>query len=275
MPPTGGMASVTTIGLAQPRSARRSMAGATCTPSTIIPNQACSDFERGRNRAGLAAIERPHGIEQMRKAGKARRHGFFCLRIGRHRVAKRNAHTCSRERSDKFQRDPFRRQCDEHRPRRGAVRSFRSSCEGWRSARGSWHAGLFQREKRPFEMDPEDAGFHANETFHRTAGRRHLFRAVADESGGGTSCRIFGCAAAIERMASGVGSSLNNMSPPPLTWISIKPGVSHAFAAKSTQEVVLDSSERGTTAAIVSPSITTALSLRSATPSKMRRAATA
>ena len=63
-------------------------------------------LERGRNWAGLAAIERPHGIEQMRKAAEARRHCFFCLRIGGHRVAKRNAHTFSRERSDKFQWAP-------------------------------------------------------------------------------------------------------------------------------------------------------------------------
>ena len=32
-------------------------------------------------------------------------------------------------------------------------------------------------------MDPEDAGLDADETFHRIAGRRHFFRAVADESG--------------------------------------------------------------------------------------------
>ena len=116
VPPTGGMASVTRIGLSRGRArARRSMAGATCTPSTIMPNQACSDFQRRRDRAGLAAIERPHGIEQMGKAGQARRHRFLGLRIGRHRVAKRNAHARGRKRSDKFQRDLVRGQRDEQR----------------------------------------------------------------------------------------------------------------------------------------------------------------
>ena len=39
LPPTGGIASVTSIGLARPRNARRSIAGSTCTPSTIRPNE--------------------------------------------------------------------------------------------------------------------------------------------------------------------------------------------------------------------------------------------
>ena len=43
-------------------------------------------------------------------------------------------------------------------------------------------AGFFRRQKRPFEVDTENAGLYANQTFHRMAGRCHFFRAVADES---------------------------------------------------------------------------------------------
>ena len=37
VPPTGGIASVTSIGWPAPRNASRSIAGATCSPSTISP----------------------------------------------------------------------------------------------------------------------------------------------------------------------------------------------------------------------------------------------
>ena len=36
----------------------------------------------------------------------------------------------------------------------------------------------------------------------------------------------FRCAAPMLRMASGVGSSLKNTPPPPLTWVSMNPGSS-------------------------------------------------
>ena len=98
-------------------------------------------------------------------------------------MAKRNAHTCSRERSDKFQRDPFRRQRDEHRTPPRCGQELQVLLRGLAKRARIVDAGLFRRQKRPFEMDPEDAGLHANKTFHRIAGRRHLFRAVADESG--------------------------------------------------------------------------------------------
>ncbi len=40
VPPTGGIASVTSMALPAPRNASRSIAGATCTPSTISPKKA-------------------------------------------------------------------------------------------------------------------------------------------------------------------------------------------------------------------------------------------
>ena len=53
---------------------------------------------RARPRSARArGFERPHGIEQMGEAGQARRHRRVGLRIGRHRVAERNAHAGGRE----------------------------------------------------------------------------------------------------------------------------------------------------------------------------------
>ena len=54
------------------------------------------------------------------------------------------------------------------------------------------------------------------------------------------------CAAAIVRMASGVGASFNNTSPPPLTWMSMKPGASQALRGSSRTGTVAGTSSRGT-----------------------------
>ena len=90
LPPTGGIASVTSIGCPAPRNASLSMAGATCSPSTMIPKPYARLFERNRNRPRLAARQRPHRIEQMGEAGEPLRHRSAGLRIGGHRMAERN-----------------------------------------------------------------------------------------------------------------------------------------------------------------------------------------
>ena len=54
-------------------------------------------------------------------------------------------------------------------------------------------------------------------------------------------------AAAIVAMPSGRGSSLNRTSPPPLTWVSMNPGASHAPRGIWRVGIVDDNSLAGTT----------------------------
>src|SRR5262249_44966952 len=75
LPPTGGIASVTSIGRPRPRSARRSMAGSTGAPSTVRPYQ-----ELGGSNA--RAIGPPSPLDKGRLAFKRCREPASPVRQG-------------------------------------------------------------------------------------------------------------------------------------------------------------------------------------------------
>ena len=82
-------------------------------------------------------------------------------------------------------------------------------------------------------------------------------------------------AATMAVMPSGLGSSLNRTSPPPFTWTSMNPGASQAPSGSRRTGMFLGNSRSGTIAAMRSPSITTARSCRTDSPSKRVSAASA
>ena len=102
-------------------------------------------------------------------------------------------------------------------------------------------------------MNPEDARLDADKRFRSCKAAAIFSGRVADQGSAiARSCRI--CDAPRRSCGSrfGVGASLNNTSPPPLTWMSIKPGASQAFSGRSRTGIALGSSPRGTIAAMSS-----------------------
>jgi hypothetical protein len=83
------------------------------------------------------------------------------------------------------------------------------------------------------------------------------------------------CAATMAAMPAGLGSSLKRTSPPPFTWLSIKPGASHPPFGRMRVGMVAGNSLLRTMLAIREPSITTAQPWRTVVPSKTVSAATA
>ena len=101
VPPTGGMASVTSIGCAEAAQARAAASPVRhASPSTIIPYQRPAISSAAAIGPGSRLAERPHRVEQVREAGEALRHRRARLRVGRHRMAERDAYAGGGERGD-------------------------------------------------------------------------------------------------------------------------------------------------------------------------------
>ena len=107
---------------------------------------------------------------------------------------------------------------------------------GRRNIAGSWTPGFCGDRNGPFEVDAEDARVGGNEPAVRRRARRASWLGVSLISVGSSAVvPKLRCARTMAAMPSGVGSSLNSTSPPPFTWMSMKPGASQAPSGKASR----------------------------------------
>ena len=110
----------------------------------------------------------------------------------------------------------------------GAQSSAASASSGRRINAGSWTPGLPGDRNGPSKWMPSTPGLTG--AARRTASSAARIFAGVSVISVGSSAVVpnFRCPATIAAMPSGVGSSLNRTSPPPLTCTSMNPGASHA-----------------------------------------------
>ena len=231
-PPTGGIASVTSIGCAAPRKASRSIAGSTWTPSTIMPKKAPGDSSAAaigpgsRLSSGRIALKRC--VKPVRPSAMAAR---VCV-VSRHRMAETDADAGLRQLAHEAVRHAFGRQ--RHQRDAGARRENEGVVldGGLSEMARVVHARLFRREKRPLEMNAEHAGFARHVAATACERIFHFLGVSLIRVGRNDVVPNRRCAAAMVRMPSAVGASLNSTSPPPLTCMSMKPGASQTPSGK-------------------------------------------
>ena len=80
-------------------------------------------FQRRRDRAGLAARQRAHRVEEMREAGEPLGHGGARLGVGRHRMTEADPDAGARQLADEPFRRPLGRERDHGRAHAAARRS--------------------------------------------------------------------------------------------------------------------------------------------------------
>ena len=142
-----------------------------------------------------------------------------------------------REARDESRRHLLGRERDEQR---AAARRREHLEVRRRRARGSApdHArpACSRREKRPLQVQAEHRGLASHRRLHRRdRGRASSPDVSVIRVGSKPVVPNLRCAAAIARIASAVGASLNSTSPPPLTCRSMKPGASQAPSGSAVQ----------------------------------------
>ena len=131
----------------------------------------------------------------------------------------------------------------------------------------------FSGDRRPFEMDAENARFSIKRLKDRSHGSPHLLAVSVMNVGRSAVVPNFRWAPAIVMMVSGVGKSLKRISPPPLTWRSMKPGASQR--RQGDDGTSAGSSDCGSKDFISDPSMRTNAFSCLVEPSKTWSAATA
>ena len=156
------------------------MAGSTCTPSTIMPNQASGASSAAAIGPGSRLPSGAHGVEQVREAGEALRQRGPGLRIGRHRMAERHADAGRSKPRDEALRHLLGRERDEHHPARAEPSDARRlRVVGRRNIARIVHARPLRREKRPFEVNAEDARVDRRRPLSTASSAARIFSGVS------------------------------------------------------------------------------------------------
>ena len=157
----------------------------------------------------------------------------------------------------------------------GAHSSAASASSGRRIIAGSCTPGLPGDRNGPSKWMPSTPGLAGADARTASSAARILAGVSVISVGSSAVVPNFRCAATMAAMPSGVGSSLNRTSPPPLTCTSMNPGASHAPSGSVRVGIPAGTSPRAMTPAMRAPSITTAQSRCTVSPSKTVPASTA
>ena len=186
-PPTGGIASVTSIGCAAPRKAIRSIAGSTCTPSTIMPKKTPGDSSAAAIGPGSRL---PNGRIALKRCVKPVRPSAMAARVcfvGRHRMAETDADAGLREWRTKPAGTHSGASVTSVTPGRGARMRASSSMVGSRKWRGSCTPGFSGDRNGPSRWMPSTPASSAPPA--TAASASFIFPAVSLISVGSRRCR--------------------------------------------------------------------------------------